>query len=150
MQRLRIMNVYLASVVLLLVLVLALAGGAWLRQLGGGVARAASNPDVLSAGATQPSGQPASSAAPATQAVKVVIDNFAFKPKALSVTVGTTVTWVNRDDVPHTATSEGDTKVFDSKALDTDDKYSFTFTKPGTYKYYCKIHSHMTGTVVVK
>jgi plastocyanin len=146
MQRLRIINVYLALVVLLL----ALAGAAWLRQLGGGVAQAASSPDVLSAGATQRSDHHTFSAAPATQGVNVVIDNFAFKPKALSVAVGATVTWVNRDDVPHTATSEGDTKVFDSKALDTDDKYSFTFTKPGTYKYYCKIHSHMTGTVVVK
>ena len=148
MERLRIMNVYLASVVLLLVLVL--GGAAWLRQLGGGVAQAASSPAELSAGTTQSSGQPASSAAPATQGVNVTIDNFAFKPKALSVAVGATVTWVNRDDVPHTATSEGNTKGFDSKALDTDDKFSFTFTKPGTYKYYCKIHSHMTGTVVVK
>jgi plastocyanin len=56
---------------------------------------------------------------------------------------------VNHDDVPHTATTAGEAPLFDSKALDTDDKYSFKFTKPGTYKYYCKIHPHMTGTVIV-
>jgi amicyanin len=80
----------------------------------------------------------------------VQIDNFNFTPKELSIKAGTTVTWVNNDDVPHTATAEGDTPLFDSKALDTDDKYSFTFTQPGTYHYYCKVHPHMRGTIVVK
>jgi len=93
--------------------------------------------------------------APATQpttqaAVTVKIENFAFMPKELDVAVGTTVTWQNADDVPHTATSKDDPQVFDSGPLDTDDKFSFTFSKPGKYNYYCKVHPHMTGVVVVK
>jgi len=87
--------------------------------------------------------------APANES-QVEIDNFTFKPKELNVAVGTKVTWVNKDDVPHTATSSDEPSLFDSKALDTDDKFSFTFTKPGTYKYYCKVHPHMTGVVIVK
>ena len=80
----------------------------------------------------------------------VQIDNFSFKPKELTIRAGTTVTWVNNDDVPHTATAEGDNPLFDSKALDTDDKYSFTFTQAGTYHYYCKVHPHMKGTIIVQ
>jgi plastocyanin len=88
---------------------------------------------------------------PTTQAVVTVkIENFAFMPKELDVAVGTTVTWQNADDVPHTATSKDDPQVFDSGPLDTDDKFSFTFNKPGKYTYYCKVHPHMTGVVVVK
>jgi plastocyanin len=87
---------------------------------------------------------------PDAAAVTVQIDNFNFKPKELTIPVGGTVTWVNNDDVPHTATAKGDTPLFDSKALDTDDKYSFTFTQTGTYSYYCKVHPHMTGTITVK
>jgi plastocyanin len=88
---------------------------------------------------------------PATQAaVTVKIENFAFMPKELDVAVGTIVTWQNADDVPHTATSKDDPQVFDSGPLDTDDKFSFTFSKPGKYTYYCKVHPHMTGVVVVK
>ena len=92
-------------------------------------------------------------AAPATapaQDSQVRIDNFAFNPKELTIPAGTKVTWVNKDDVPHTATSKDKPPAFDSKALDTDDTYSFTFSKPGTYQYYCKVHPHMTGTVIVK
>jgi plastocyanin len=80
----------------------------------------------------------------------VKIDNFSFEPKELTVAAGTTVTWLNVDDVPHTATSKGDPQTFDSGALDTDDKFSFTFSKPGTYTYYCKVHPHMTGVITVK
>jgi len=94
-----------------------------------------------SAPASQPTSQPA---------VTVKIDNFTFQPKELEVAVGTTVTWQNADDVPHTATSRDDPQLFDSGALDTDDKFSFTFTKPGKYTYYCKVHPHMTGVVTVK
>jgi plastocyanin len=94
---------------------------------------------------TAPATQPATQAA-----VTVTIENFAFIPKELDIAAGTTVTWQNADDVPHTATSKGDVQVFDSGALDTDDKFSFTFSKPGTYAYYCKVHPHMTGVVVVK
>ncbi len=83
-------------------------------------------------------------------ALVVSIDNFNFKPKELTISAGTTVTWVNKDDVPHTATAKGESPAFDSKALDTDDKYSFTFKNAGTFEYYCKVHPHMTGTIIVK
>jgi plastocyanin len=81
---------------------------------------------------------------------QVTIDNFAFNPKTLTVPVGTEVTWINRDDVPHTATSAVKPRVFDSKTLDTDDKFSHVFTTPGTYPYFCAVHPHMTGEIVVK
>jgi plastocyanin len=87
---------------------------------------------------------------PTAKAVSVKIDNFTYQPKELEVAVGTTVTWQNADDVPHTATSKDDPQVFDSGALDTDEKFSFTFSKPGKYAYYCKVHPHMTGVVIVK
>jgi plastocyanin len=91
-----------------------------------------------------------STTAPQSAVASVKIDNFAFQPKLLVITAGTTVTWQNADDVPHTATSKDDPQVFDSGALDTDDKFSFTFSKPGKYAYYCKVHPHMTGVVIVK
>jgi plastocyanin len=78
----------------------------------------------------------------------VKIDNFSFGPAAITVPVGTTVTWINRDDIPHTVVSTE--KVFKSKVLDTDEKFSFTFTKPGEYPYFCSIHPKMTGKVVVQ
>jgi plastocyanin len=78
----------------------------------------------------------------------IKIDNFVFGPQTLTVPVGTTVTWTNSDDIPHTSVStEG---VFKSKVLDTDEKFSFTFTKAGTYPYYCTIHPKMTGKVIVQ
>jgi plastocyanin len=80
--------------------------------------------------------------------VEVKIDNFSFGPATLTVAAGTTVTWTNRDDIPHTVVS--DDKVFKSKVLDTDEKFSFTFAKPGTYGYFCSIHPKMTGKVVVE
>ena len=87
----------------------------------------------------------------ATQPVaNVKIDNFTFRPKQLEIASGTTVTWLNADDVPHTVTSKDDPEAFASGALDTDDKFSFTFKKPGKYAYYCKVHPHMTGIVIVK
>jgi plastocyanin len=79
---------------------------------------------------------------------EVKIDNFSFGPTTLTVAAGTTVTWTNRDDIPHTVVS--DDKVFKSKVLDTDEKFSFTFTNPGTYPYFCSIHPKMTGKVVVQ
>ena len=79
---------------------------------------------------------------------EVKIDNFTFNPQQITVKAGTTVTWVNHDDIPHTATSK--TGVFKSKALDTDDKFSFTFATPGSYPYFCALHPHMTGTIVVE
>jgi plastocyanin len=78
----------------------------------------------------------------------VKIDNFVFGPQTLTVSVGTTVTWTNSDDIPHTSVSTDG--VFKSKVLDTDEKFSYTFTKAGTYPYYCTIHPKMTGKVVVQ
>ena len=85
---------------------------------------------------------------PSAASAEVRIDNFVFGPQTLTVAVGTTVTWTNSDDIPHTSVStEG---VFKSKVLDTDEKFSYTFTKAGTYPYYCTIHPKMTGKVVVQ
>jgi len=83
---------------------------------------------------------------PETTGVK--IDNFSFGPGTLTVPVGTTVTWTNRDDIPHTVVStEG---AFKSKVLDTDEKFAYTFSKAGTYPYFCSIHPKMTGKVIVQ
>jgi len=79
---------------------------------------------------------------------QVVIENFSFVPATLTVKAGTKVTWVNRDDVPHTATDTD--KRFNSKALDTDDQFAFTFSEPGTYNYFCALHPKMTGQIIVK
>jgi plastocyanin len=78
----------------------------------------------------------------------VKIDNFSFEPATLTVPVGTTVTWTNDDDVPHTVVSNE--SLFKSKALDTDDKFSYTFTKPGAYDYFCSVHPKMTAKIVVQ
>jgi len=78
----------------------------------------------------------------------VNIDNFTFAPGELTVAVGTTVKWLNRDDIPHTVAEAN--KIFRSKALDTDDSFSFTFTTAGTYNYFCGLHPHMTGKIIVK
>jgi plastocyanin len=77
----------------------------------------------------------------------VMIDNFTFEPAQLTVKVGTTITWKNRDDIPHTIVSAGK---FRSKTMDTDDSYSFTFTAAGDYKYFCSLHPHMTGIIKVE
>jgi plastocyanin len=78
----------------------------------------------------------------------ITIDNFTFSPKELTVAVGTTVKWVNHDDIPHTIVEKKTT--FRSKALDTDDSYSFTFTSAGDFDYFCGLHPHMVGKVIVK
>jgi len=80
--------------------------------------------------------------------VEVKIDNFSFGPATITVSLGTTVTWTNRDDIPHTVVS--DDKVFKSKVLDTDEKFSYTFAKAGTYPYFCSIHPKMAGKVIVQ
>ena len=82
--------------------------------------------------------------------MEVKIDNFTFGPATLTVPVGTTVTWINKDDIPHTVVSTDDSKTFKSKVLDTDEKFSFTFSKAGNYPYFCSIHPKMTGKVVVQ
>ena len=76
------------------------------------------------------------------------IDNFTFVPARLTVKAGTTVTWRNEDVIPHTVTSAA--RLFKSKALDTDDSFSFTFTEPGIYEYFCSLHPRMTATIVVE
>jgi plastocyanin len=78
----------------------------------------------------------------------VTIDNFTFNPQRLTVTAGSTVTWTNKDDIPHAIASSN--ALFRSGAFDTDGNYSFTFTTPGTYQYFCYLHPHMTGTIVVE
>jgi plastocyanin len=83
-----------------------------------------------------------------TNTVDVKIDNFSFTPAAVTIRAGTTVKWTNRDDIPHTVVN--DDQKFESKVLDTDESYSYTFTKPGTYPYSCSIHPKMTGKVVVQ
>ena len=79
----------------------------------------------------------------------ISIDNFSFTPATLTVKAGTTVTWTNKDDIPHGIASSNNA-FKKSRALDTDDGYSFTFTTPGTYQYFCYLHPHMVGSIVVE
>src|ERR1700675_3888227 len=83
-----------------------------------------------------------------TSSAEVKIDNFSFGPDPITVAAGTTVTWTNRDDIPHSVVSSD--KVFKSKVLDTDGTFSYTFSKPGTYPYFCSVHPKMTGKVIVQ
>jgi plastocyanin len=85
---------------------------------------------------------------PSAAAAEVMIDNFVFGPQTITVPVGATVTWTNKDDIPHTTVSTDG--VFKSKVMDTDEKFSFKFTKAGTYPYFCSVHPKMTGKVVVQ
>lgn len=85
---------------------------------------------------------------PSGASAEVTIDNFSFGPETIKVSVGTTVTWTNRDDIPHTVVSTDG--VFKSKVRDTNEKFSYTFTKAGTYSYFCSVHPKMTGKVVVQ
>jgi amicyanin len=93
-------------------------------------------------------GRPHGSAPSAAPASEIKIDNFTFGPGEVKVPVGATVTWINRDDIPHTVVNTD--KTFKSKVLDTDDRFSVTFTKAGTFPYFCSIHPKMTGMVVVE
>jgi len=87
------------------------------------------------------------SAESAPLVAEVKIDNFTFEPQELIVKAGTKITWTNRDDIPHTVVSSD--LIFKSKTLDTDDTFSFTPAKPGTYEYFCSIHPKMTGKILV-
>ena len=82
-------------------------------------------------------------------AATVHIANFTFTQPTITVRPGTTVTWINDDDIPHTVVA-ADNKTFRSKVLDSGDRFTFTFATAGVYGYYCSIHPHMTGKVVVK
>lgn len=88
------------------------------------------------------------SAQTAQDTMDVKIDNFTFGPADVTVNAGSTITWTNRDDIPHTVVSTD--KAFKSKVLDTDEHFSFTFASPGTFTYFCSIHPKMTGRIVVK
>jgi plastocyanin len=106
---------------------------------------------VLALGAAAYAAEPAAPPqVAAAEAGGVTISNFEFQPQLMPVTAGTKVTWVNKDEEPHTVLSADGGATFKSPALDTDDQFSFTFDKPGTYKYFCSLHRHMVGTIVVK
>jgi plastocyanin len=121
-MRIRVCSVGLAAVVPVAIVAM------WLLTAGGGGALAKAQAN--------------------TAVVEVKIDNFSFGPATITVPVGTTVVWTNRDDIPHTVVS--DDKIFKSKVLDTDEKFSYTFSKPGNYPYFCSVHPKMTGKVVVQ
>jgi amicyanin len=80
---------------------------------------------------------------------EIKIDNFRFTPASITVPTGAVVTWINKDDVPHIVVTK-DGKAFKSPVLDTDQKFTHTFTQAGTYEYYCSIHPKMTGKVIVQ
>jgi len=92
---------------------------------------------------------PAAAPAAPLKTAEVKIDNFSFAPATITVKAGTEITWTNADDIPHTVVSD-DHSTFKSKVLDTDEKFTFTASKPGTYSYFCSIHPKMTGKVVVE
>ena len=94
--------------------------------------------------ASAPSAQAAAPAA----ATAVHIANFTFSPATITVKAGTTVTWTNDDDIPHTVVETSG--AFRSKVLDSGEHFSFTFVKAGEFHYFCSIHPHMTGIVIVK
>jgi plastocyanin len=96
-----------------------------------------------------PTARAANASASKPQAQQIEIRNFAFAPKSLTVPAGTRVVWTNRDEEPHVITSAG-SLFASSKGLDTSDSYAVTFSKPGTYAYYCSIHPMMVGTIIVQ
>ena len=80
----------------------------------------------------------------------VSIDNFAFTPAEITVAAGTTVVWTNRDDIPHTVTAAETPRAFKSDPMDTGDQFSYRFDHAGRFAYFCSLHSHMQGIVIVK
>jgi plastocyanin len=138
MRRFRYLGYYVAGLVILVGLAV---WGVSTRR----AATEAGTPAARERGTELP---PARGAGPTP--ARVAITNFAFEPKELVITAGTTVTWVNADDVPHTATSTASPPLFNSKILDADGAFSFEFKAAGTYEYFCKLHPHMTGKVIVK
>jgi plastocyanin len=121
---------------------------ATLRSLGLAIAAAMIlHADVVRAEDAKPTDAKTTEAKATEAGPEVHIDNFTFESAQLTVKVGTTVTWTNRDDIPHTVVSAGK---FRSKTMDTEGTFSFTFTAPGEYKYFCSLHPHMTGMVKVE
>jgi len=110
---------------------MALAAGLWTVHAAPNAARAADAP------------------APAASPIVVHTKDFAYKPLSLTIPAGTTVTFVNDDDVAHTVTSSDDKKAFDSGNMDKNTKWTFTFKTPGTYQYVCAYHAFMKAKVIV-
>jgi len=110
-------------------------------SISGSAVSSASEPGTASA----PAGSPESSTGPVAE---VKIDNFAYTPGVITVKAGTQVTWINRDDIPHTVDSTQGK--FKSAAMDTDGTIQFRFTEPGEYPFYCRMHPKMTGKIVVQ
>ena len=103
---------------------------------------------VVAAFAAVASGPTVLGAAAPAAPTEIKIDNFSFAPATITVSAGTAVRWVNHDDIPHNVV--GEDKSFKSKVLDTNEEFSYTFSKPGTYTYFCSIHPKMTGKIVVQ
>jgi plastocyanin len=87
--------------------------------------------------------------AESARAEQIVIDNFTFAPSTVTVRAGTVLTWLNEDDAPHIVIGTDPGSPIKSPPLDSGDRYSIALTKPGTYRYFCSLHPHMTGTVIV-
>ena len=102
---------------------------------------------LMIAGATA---TPSFAAGPTPALATVDITKFMFGPMELTVAPGTTVRWINHDEVPHTVASQDKVKLFSSKAMDTDDHFDFTFANEGDYTYICTVHPFMVGTVHVR
>jgi plastocyanin len=119
-------------------------GAAW--RAAGGLAGSEATAASL---ATTASDQPDASPAASPTSSQIVIENFTFTPDVLTVPVGTEVTWENLDDIPHTVTSEDKTS-FSSGFMDTGDRFTFRFTTPGTYPYFCSVHPMMTAKIIVE
>jgi plastocyanin len=114
-----------------------------LMALGGTLASSASQ-----SGGGSGTAHAASAGAPTGPEMEVKIDNFVFSPGVVTVKAGTQVTWINKDDIPHTVDSTQGK--FKSAGLDTDDKFQFKFTEPGEYPFYCRMHPKMTGKIIVQ
>jgi plastocyanin len=114
----------------------------------GAISIGLSSHSVLRASPIATSGAASTAAADTKSGSAVTIDNFSFSPATLTVPAGTTVVWTNKDDIPHTVVERN--QKFRSKGLDTDDAYSYTFSEPGTYEYFCGMHPKMVGKVVVE
>jgi plastocyanin len=138
MQRFRLLGLYVAGLVAVIGL------SVWGVSMRSAVTEAGTS----QARESDTGAQSGSNAVPS--ALNVTIENLLYEPKEIVVPAGSTVSWVNTDDAPHTVTSAASPQLFNSNTLDTGDKLSFEFKAAGTYSYYCKLHPYMTGKVVVK
>lgn len=134
------------SVVLLTAVAIVFAGCTSLGDQAGGTSDQPQSGGVSKVAANAPTTNSAEQ--PGANEVQIVIENFAFVPSEITIAPGTKVTWINKDEAPHTATSTD--KKFSSGGLDTDDKFSFVFNDKGEFPYFCALHPHMTATVTVK